>query len=144
MNPYTNTMTIKLTPEVREKYRQLPFVDKIDYITFTNIYKKEQNIYNNGHYFEQWYERYEIFLDNSKIPDISITSLKNIIYDPELLVKDLKKMDFEKMIPIFERFGQIKNYFKGGKKRTRRKKPKKKKNKYFKRMKTKRRYKLNL
>ena len=46
-------------------------------------------------------------------------------------------MDFEKMIPIFERFGQVKNYFKGGKKRTRRKKRSKTKNKYRKHMKTK-------
>ena len=138
MNSYEYRMEIKLTPDVREKYRQLPFVDKIDYITFTNRYKKEHNIYNNKHYFEQWYERYEIFRDNSKIPGISIISLKNIVYDPELLVKDLKTMDFEKMIPIFERFGQVKNYFNGGKKRTRRKKRSKTKNK----RKSKRRYKL--
>ena len=138
-DPYIRGMTIKLRGEEREKYRQLSLQDQIDYVSFTKGYKDEHNLNNKNHYFDEWYKRYALLQEiKNNNPSINPRILKNIVYNPQFSMNEIREINLIRMVPIFERFGYIKRHFNGGKKRSRRKKRSKTKNK----RKSKRRYKL--
>ena len=135
MNAYKK-MQILLTNNVRHAYRELTSDEKIEYITFVNLYKEYHDLKTKDHFFYEWQERYEYFEKNKNTPGISNKVLKNVVYDPKWSIEDFKIVGLENIITFSTKRGLIQNYFNGGKKRSRRKKLKRK-NKSRKRMKSK-------
>lgn len=120
---------LKLSRNNQAVFSGLSSQEKADFVNFTIEYAKKDkrenkiNVKYKTELFKDWLKRNEILhgkISNSS--KINQSHLKQIIYDPDFTVNELQEMDFDKMIPIFKRFGYVFNNVGGRKKRKKTKK----------------------